>query len=102
MGCGQTLLLDAGGHITCSRLECANPCAADEILGNAETEHVVTLRDDGFTVEHPLRERLDGALHDCRLHQDLQAASGPPTKPGRYRVLLDKSDWKYEALAVVR
>lgn len=32
MGCGATLFLGEGGHITCSWLECPRPHAADELL----------------------------------------------------------------------
>ena len=92
MGCGQTLFLSRGGYVACSWFECPRPDAATSILDNSETEHVVTIRDDGFTVEHPLRERLDGALHECRLHQDLRASDGPPEKPGRYRVTRHEPD----------
>lgn len=27
-----TLILGAGGHVTCSHLDCTDPCAADEVL----------------------------------------------------------------------
>jgi hypothetical protein len=73
-------------------LECPRPDAAASILDHPETEHIVTIRDDGFTVEHPLRERLDGALHECRLHQDFSAAGGPPKRPGCYRVTRHEPD----------
>jgi hypothetical protein len=32
MGCGRTLFLGSGGHVTCSLLGCPNPAAADEWL----------------------------------------------------------------------
>lgn len=32
MGCGTTLFLGEGGHVTCSFVECSNPGAADELL----------------------------------------------------------------------
>lgn len=31
-GCGTTLFLGSGGHITCSWIDCSNPAAADELL----------------------------------------------------------------------
>lgn len=31
----------------------------------AEERHIVYFRDEGWTVQHPLRERLDGNLFDC-------------------------------------
>lgn len=52
----------------------------DELLGSLEVEqfrqlrddlterrHAVEFRDDGWTVQHPLHERLDGTLFDCRV-----------------------------------
>jgi hypothetical protein len=36
--CGWTsLFLGNGGHVTCSRLECPEPCAADEMLHGEPT-----------------------------------------------------------------
>jgi hypothetical protein len=34
MGCGDSLFVGAGGHITCSWIECPNPSAADELGTN--------------------------------------------------------------------
>lgn len=86
MGCGETLFLGAGGHITCSFLECPNPSAVDEILGDGESEHIVVLGATDFSAQHPLRERIDGDLFSCELGEYLSALDGPPRKPGRYRV----------------
>ena len=35
MGCGRTLMLGEGGHVTCSFLSCPDPTAADTILQTA-------------------------------------------------------------------
>lgn len=32
MGCGETLFLGLGGHVTCSLIGCPDPCAADRLL----------------------------------------------------------------------
>lgn len=87
MGCGQTLFLGEGGHVTCSWAQCPRPEAVDELLADREIEHVVELGHTGFGVQHPLRERLDGALFECELHQLISEEEGPPEEPGhRYRV----------------
>jgi hypothetical protein len=86
MGCGQTLFAGAGGHITCSHIGCKRPTAVDELLHDRETEHIVEIGQTGFTIRHPLRERLDDALMECKLHERIAALSGPPARPGRYRV----------------
>ena len=95
MGCGQTLFLGEGGHITCSYVRCPRPDAVDELLGDRETEHVVELSAGTFAVQHPLRERLAGELFACSLHQEIAACSGPPAEPGyRYRVELFDGPWE--------
>jgi len=86
MGCGTTLYLSVSGHIACTAEACPRPNAAAEILGDCETEHLVEVNADGFTVRHPLRERLDNALLACDLHAAIRRQAGPPVKPGRYRV----------------
>lgn len=97
MGCGQTLFLGAGGHVTCSRLACPRPTAVDELLDIRETEHVVVFTETNFTVQHPVRERLDGDLFTCQLHRWIADHGGPPVKPGRYRATGSAEDgWGFE------
>lgn len=86
MGCGDTLFLGSGGYVTCSWVKCPRPDAAADVLLERETEHVVVLGESTFDIQHPLRERLEGELFDCGLHARLRELSGPPFKPGRYRV----------------
>lgn len=110
MGCGQTLFVSVvdvaavialgqfgreadidsrrtpPGVVTCSYVDCPRPTAVDELLSDTETEHVVVFTDHGFTVRHPLRERLDDRLLLCHLHAWIADAGHPPAKPGTYRV----------------
>lgn len=99
MGCGETLFLAVYGHergeVTCYWHECPNPSAADSILAESETEHVVRIGETGFSITHPLRERIDGALHECRLHEWLHDLDGPPAKPGMYRVVAQGDGWQF-------
>jgi hypothetical protein len=92
MGCGETLSVMGGGHVTCRKLECPRPDAVSEILADRETEHLVTFSPTAFTVRHPLRERLDDALMDCELHEFIAALDGPPVLPGLYRALESEDD----------
>jgi len=89
MGCGQTLFLGRG-HITCSLLDCPNPGAVDELLAHDETEHILVTDGLGFTIQHPLRERIKGELFGCDIHARVQEAN--PRDPGRYRVIVHQTD----------
>jgi len=96
MGCGMTLVLpgdeEAGeGNVTCAHPKCPRPSAVHELLQERETEHVVIVGEDTFSLQHPLRERLDGELFDCPAHRWLKAQDGPPVEPGRYR-MVDEGD----------
>lgn len=85
--CGhRSLFLGSGGYVTCSIVECKRPSAAADVLAAASPDHVVTLRHDGFSITHPLVERLDESLHDCPLDRMLVAAAGPPFVAGVYVV----------------
>lgn len=93
MGCGQTLFLGTGGHVTCSALSCLRPTAADEILSDREAGHIVELGQADFSMVHPLRERLDNGLLHCELRLHLESLPGPPQPVGRYRVTGTGDDW---------
>jgi len=95
MGCGDTLMLAEGGFVTCCSLDCPRPDAASSILADADPVHLVELREEDFTLRHPLHERLDNALMHCTLHEHLQHM--PPRKPGRYRVRGDGESYVWEA-----
>lgn len=110
MGCGQTLVLVGwGGHVACSLDACPRPDAAADILNDAEVNHIVALGATTFTVRHPLRERLDDELMHCSLHEWIAGLSGPPRKPGTYRVYqaagADRYDWgaaSWQSMAEIR
>lgn len=54
MGCGQTLV----------------------VLADPEVEHVVRLDETEFSLQHPLRERLQGRLLDCGMHGRITSPRG--------------------------
>lgn len=99
MGCGETLFVGEGGHITCSFIRCPNPGAVARILRDPETEHRVLFSETSFIVTHPLRERLDGGLAKCELHRWLTERGGPPVRPGVYRATLARGDWQFSGVA---
>lgn len=92
MGCGETLFLSDGGHVECSNVDCPRCDAVDTILAESETEHVAVFDDEGFALQHPLRERVEGELFKCDIHQRLRAIGGAPVTPGRYRVTVHEPD----------
>ncbi|ORM18322.1 DUF6085 family protein [Prescottella equi] len=100
MGCGQTLIAIAheGGRIECSSIDCPSPYAVDRILANPTPDHIVTLTADDLTILHPLRERLDGELTRCSLHQHLTAMDRAPMPPGTYRITDADGSWTWTAV----
>jgi Family of unknown function (DUF6085) len=103
MGCGSTLGVVSTptevNRIMCTNKDCPNPWAVDQVIANPETEHIVEFEEQHFSVKHPLRERIDDKLFECTLHQDIRDLSGPPVKPGKYRVTWNGDpDWGYEEL----
>jgi hypothetical protein len=71
MGCGETLYLDGLACVRCDQPNCPRPDAADRILADPETEHLVTVAEDGYSMKHPLHERLDNALLSCALGAEI-------------------------------
>lgn len=98
MGCGETLFVAAGGYITCSNVPCPNPTAVSDILDDRESEHVVVLDADGWTIRHPLRERLGDALLTCDIQRQFEALQSAPIKHGRYRIRQDEAILRFEEL----
>ncbi|MGW0578323.1 DUF6085 family protein [Streptomyces sp. NPDC002920] len=101
MGCGETLQRRAAdGIIVCSAAGCPRPNAVDVILREPETEHIVQFDEDGFTIRHPLRERLDDALMRCELHRFCAGLPGPPVGDnGRCRAtFLGPRDWVFQRI----
>lgn len=90
---------DDHGELSCLRVDCKRPRAAGELLADPETEHIVVFDEHGFTIQHPLRERLDAELFTCGLHEHLRAHDGPPGAPGRYRARSSYGHWTLESLS---
>lgn len=73
--CGSTLYVDVPigvlqVDLICRNKNCPQPDAATKILSDPEIEHIVRFDEQGyFNAQHPLRERADGALLDCVIHE---------------------------------
>lgn len=101
MGCGPTLVLtgeewSGEGNVTCSAEECPAAGRVHSVLQDPETEHIVVLEEEHFTVKHPLREHVE-SLFKCDIHQRLQELDGPPREPGRLleRGVLERPGKRY-------
>jgi len=99
MGCDEGLIIGEAGRLWCGNLLCPRPDAAARILEDDEAEHLVTFTEHGFTIRHPLRERLDDELMRCLLHEWCATlAPGRIPPPGRYRALITTGGWIWEKL----
>ncbi|MEU6674808.1 DUF6085 family protein [Streptomyces sp. NPDC046925] len=100
--CGRaSLFLGEGGYVTCSIRECPQPDAVSELLADRETEHIVQLAEEGWTVRHPLIERLDDALMGCQLNAYMSTFDRPD-ELGTFRAELGKYEaglWNWEKLS---
>lgn len=95
--CGnRSLVVDDDDEIDCVRAGCKRPAAAHELLNVTNTDHVVVLFSEGFEMEHPLLERLDGGLFGCALHCWISEQAEPPREFGTYRVAWsDGAGWEW-------
>ena len=100
MGCGPTLRAEesrAVNKIVCWYENCPDPLAAQRILHDPHADHLVNFTGSGFTIRHPLRERIDDALMNCELHLFLMTLPGPPEgRPGSFQVSEKDGGWNLE------
>lgn len=100
MGCGKTLFVGSGGYITCSWIDCPKPDAVSILLEEDEHEHVVVFTRKGWTIQHPLRDRVEGVLFDCPATKECEAIRLAPA-PGTYRMSRGASGWDYTLLEIL-
>ncbi|QDH91786.1 hypothetical protein SEA_PHRAPPUCCINO_111 [Mycobacterium phage Phrappuccino] len=93
--CGANALYLSMGIPTCMAKGCPASTIIGDILSDPEIHHILEVLPDAeteqsgrWTLQHPLRERVDGALFSCPLHRILQQqfAFHYPPAPGRYRI----------------
>jgi hypothetical protein len=98
MGCeGETLHVGEGGRIVCHGEDCPHPKAVDVLL-HQDHDHAVIFTNKGFTIEHPLSERIMHTMSSCPLMDDLRALDGMPVPaPGRYRATKHQPDGHSES-----
>jgi hypothetical protein len=104
---GSSLFLAEAGHVTCSRLDCPDPCAADDLLHADQPEPDEPVADvlaafergpHGVTAPPPPRVEASGVKLDEPSGQRTAAAAAQDL--GRYAGALDaRSTQLYDALA---
>lgn len=83
--CGEQTLVLVGSRLQCVNEVCPKWDAAHALLQDREVRHVVQVGQAGWTVRHPLVERIDDELMVCGLHAHLDRIlrhNRPPV--GRY------------------
>lgn len=98
MGCGEHVHLMPSGLLCCLAPHCPRPGAAGEILADRESEHVVNFTALGWTLRHPLKERLDDALMLCELNDYLGGYDTAPVTLGRYRMTMTDGEPDFDAV----
>lgn len=101
MGCGETLVASQGYgdlyDILCTNPDCTYLDAVTRILANPYLDaHVVELTSMGFTIKHPISERVDDALFSCQLHTYISRLDRPPRDVGYYYVRGSGHNWTWE------
>jgi hypothetical protein len=100
--CGRASLVvpEEGGDVVCMHTGCPAPDAVSKLLDDRETEHLVQVTFRGWTVRHPLKERIGDALMTCRLGAYLTNVSQPEDL-GTFRARLETEDpdvWSWEKI----
>lgn len=90
MGCGQTLYRSEAGRVWCDNVDCTDDAAVHRLLEDQETEHIVRIGTGGFTIRHPLRERVNDELIRCTLTEHIRWVGHDHMSPGDYRATHDK------------
>lgn len=88
--CGQrSLYRGFQGRITCATADCPDAGAVHNLLNDPNlTAHLVSVTVHGWTIRHPLVERVGDALFTCDLgtHLNGQREANADLGPGVYRV----------------
>lgn len=94
-----------GGLLRCTYVMCPEPDALERILADPRIhQHTVRLDEEGWTVRHPLIERLDDRLFTCSLNHYLSSDDAllNAMVPGEYEATLydgvDYPAWSLERL----
>lgn len=93
--CGEESLYviqpqNANIFLECRNEKCTRREAVMRVLRDREIGHIVLFSDvDAFSMQHPIRERIDSELLDCELMRYLSEHGAPSLLfgPGKYRAI---------------
>ncbi|AON96942.1 hypothetical protein BI081_gp165 [Mycobacterium phage Tonenili] len=85
----RTSAIREGSELRCFYPDCPDPEVVAKLLSDPEIHHVLEVKEGGrWTLQHPLRERIEGGLFDCPLAAVITrqfACFNHSFEPGRYR-----------------
>jgi hypothetical protein len=101
MGCGETLEVVSAGRIMCQEPTCPRPYAVRDLLKDNRVGHVAEFAADGFTLHHPMHERVSDQFQNCSVIRELRSHTTPPVGPGRYQVVEQHGGFMYVDLGMI-
>ncbi|QEM41613.1 hypothetical protein SEA_FORZA_178 [Gordonia phage Forza] len=94
--CGERTLEVTPTHdLICSNRTCPDRFCLTKVLSFATPHHLVRLTPRDFTIEHPIRERKNHSLFECKLDQHLRSLVAPPGAPGLYHAIEVNGEWSW-------
>lgn len=62
-----------------------------------QQHHIIRITDDGWTLKHPLAEREQDKLFDCKIHQEIQSYASYYDDVGDYAIIENSNGgWSFE------
>lgn len=100
MGCGETLWATLERGIICRNRDCPDATVVSKVLSDPEVGHIAQVGVAGWTLMHPLHERLgeQPEMFTCAVAQWLRSHSEAPADAGTYRVLPDGDGYRLERI----
>ena len=97
--CGRSKVVLIDGNLQCDNPGCKEPDAVSRLLNDQEIHHTIVLEETGFILRHPLLERVDERLMNCKVHATIANMTEAPAPPGAYRLHIDLEEgWLWEPL----
>jgi len=90
---------EEASRVHCWNILCPDPKAVWKILNRPDTDHVAWFGQHGWTLQHPLKERVDDKLASCPATAWMQRhIPAEADRPGLYRMTEDGDGWCFAPL----